>query len=167
MRLDISQVARIWSEFDVPNIYRVLLSSWALQMLTSPTSGVRSNVRWDDVVDSTLVQSAAKPGVQSENSELTGDVRVHVQLFGALASIATERTLDLVVSRPASVGDVVTALGERLGDAFIARVRDETGAKHRYCRLFVAGVPVEDLRTPINIDSIEIEMILLVATEGG
>ena len=50
---------------------------------------------------------------------------------------------------------------------FLARVLDETGAKQRYCRLFVAGVPTEDLRTPIDTDSIEIEMILLVAIEGG
>ena len=90
-----------------------------------------------------------------------------MRLFGALASIATERTPNLVVPKPATVGDVLTALGERLGDAFLARVRDETGVKHRYCRLFVSGVPIEDLRTPINTDSIEIEMILLVATEGG
>lgn len=138
-------------------------------MLTSLSRGARSNVRWDDVVDSTLVRSAATPAVQRRSDEdgLARDVRVHVQLFGALASIATERTPNLVVPKPATVGDVVTALGERLGDAFLARVLDETGVKHRYCRLFVAGVPIDDLRTPIDADSIEIEMILLAALEGG
>ncbi|MBI2714304.1 MAG: MoaD/ThiS family protein [Rhizobiales bacterium] len=136
-------------------------------MLTSPTTGARSNVRWDDVVDSALMQSSVAPVAQGDNGGSAGDVRVHVQLFGALASIAAERTLNLIVPRPATIGDVVTALGERLGDAFLARVRDESGVKHRYCRLFVAGVPIEDLRTPINTNSIEIEMILLVATEGG
>jgi hypothetical protein len=127
------------------------------------------NVRWDEVVDCTLVQSALTPAVQRQRDEdgLASDVRVHVQLFGALASIATERTLNLVVSKPATIGDVVTALGERLGDAFLARVVDETGVKHRYCRLFVTGVPIEDLRTPIDTDSVELEMILLIATEGG
>jgi len=138
-------------------------------MLTSSTRGALSNVRWDDVVDSALVQSSVTPAVQQrrDNGGLAGDVRVHVRLFGALASIATERTLNLVMPKLATVGDVVTALGERLGDVFLTRVLDETGVKHRYCRLFVAGVPIEDLQTPINTDSIEIEMILLVATEGG
>jgi hypothetical protein len=127
------------------------------------------NVRWDDVVDTTLVRSAvtqAGPRWRDQHGRAS-DVHVHVQLFGALASIAIERALNLVVPKPATVGDVVTALGERLGDAFLARVRDETGVKHRYCRLFVAGVPIEDLRTPIDADSIEIEMILLIASEGG
>ena len=138
-------------------------------MLTSLSRGAISGVRWDDVVDSSLVQPSVTPAVQRRRDEdgPATDVRVHVQLFGALASIATERTPNLVVPKPATVGDVVTALGERLGDAFLARVLDETGVKHRYCRLFVAGVPIEDMRTPIDTDSIEIEMILLVATEGG
>ena len=127
------------------------------------------NIRWDEVVDCTLVQSSLMPAVQRQRDEdgLASDVRVHVQLFGALASIATEQTLNLVVPKPATAGDIVTALGERLGNAFLARVVDETGVKHRYCRLFVAGVPIEDLRTPIDTDSIELEMILLIATEGG
>jgi hypothetical protein len=138
-------------------------------MLTSLSRGALSNVRWDDVVDSTLVRSSVAPAVQRQRNKdgLASDVRVHVQLFGALASITTERTPNLVVPKPATVGDVVTALGERLGDAFLTRVLDERGVKHRYCRLFVAGVPIEDLRTPIDTDSIEIEMILLIATEGG
>ena len=138
-------------------------------MQTSPSRNAQSNVRWDDVVDSTLVQSLVLPAVQQCRDEdgPASDVRVHVQLFGALASVTMERTLDLVVSKPTTVGAVVAALGERLGDAFLARVLDETGSKQRYCRLFVAGVPVEDLRTPIDADSIAIEMILLVAIEGG
>lgn len=138
-------------------------------MRTSLSKGALSNVRWDNVVDSALVQSSVTPAVRRWRDEdpLASDVRVHVQLFGALAAIATERTPDLVVPKPATVGDVMTALGERLGDEFLTRVLDETGVKHRYCRLFIAGVPIEDLRTPIDTDSIEIEMILLVATEGG
>jgi hypothetical protein len=138
-------------------------------MLTSSSSGAPTNVRWDEVVDSAFVQSSVVPTVQSRRDQHGSacDLRVHAQLFGALSSITTERMLSLVVPKPATVGTVVAALGERLGDAFLARVVDETGAKHRYCRLFVGGVPIEDLRTPINADSIQIEMILLVAIEGG
>ncbi len=138
-------------------------------MQTFPYGAAQNNVRWDDVVDSTLIQSLVKPCVlqKREGDSRASDVRVHVQLFGALASITTERTLDIVVPKPTTVGAVVAALGERLGAAFLARVLDKAGAKQRYCRLFVAGVQIEDLRTPIDTDSIEIEMILLVAIEGG
>ena len=138
-------------------------------MPTFPSSATQSNVRWDDVVDSTLIQSLVTPAVLQRQDEdgRSSDVRVHVQLFGALASVTTERTLDIVVPKPTTIGAVVAALGERLGEAFLARVLDKAGVKQRYCRLFVAGVQIEDLRTPIDTDSIEIEMILLVAIEGG
>ena len=138
-------------------------------MQTFPSGAAHNNVRWDDVVDSTLIQSLVKPAIlqKRDGDSRASDVRVHVQLFGALASITTERTLDIVVPKPTTVGAVVAALGERLGDAFLARVLDKAGTKQRYCRLFVAGVQIEDLRTPIDTDSIEIEMILLVAIEGG
>ena len=138
-------------------------------MPTFPSSATQSNVRWDDVVDSTLIQSLVTPAVLQRQDEdgRSSDVRVHVQLFGALASVTTERTLDIVVPKPTTIGAVVAALGERLGEVFLARVLDKAGMKQRYCRLFVAGVQIEDLRTPIDTDSIEIEMILLVAIEGG
>jgi len=129
-----------------------------------------SNVRWDEVVDRSLVQPSMTPAIQRSGNrqhESANDVSVHVQLFGAWASVTIERTLNLVVPKPATVAVVIAAMGERLGDAFLTRVLDETGAKRRYCRLFVGGVPIEDLRTPIDADSIEIEMILLVAIEGG
>jgi molybdopterin converting factor small subunit len=138
-------------------------------MLTSPSRAAQSNVRWDDVVDSTLIQSLMAPAVRQRRDEdgRASDIRVHVQLFGALASITTERTLDLVVPKPATVAAVVAAIGARLGQTFLARVVDEAGTKQRYCRLFVAGVQIEDLQTPIDADSVDIEMILLVAIEGG
>lgn len=138
-------------------------------MPTFPFSATQSNVRWDDVVDSTLIQSLVTPAVLQRQDEdgRSSDVRVHVQLFGALASVTTERTLDIVVPKPTTIGAIVAALGERLGEVFLARVLDKAGMKQRYCRLFVAGMQFEDLRTPIDTDSIEIEMILLVAIEGG
>jgi hypothetical protein len=138
-------------------------------MPTFPSSTAQSNVRWDDVVDSTLIQSLVTPAVLQRRDEdaRSSDVRVHVQLFGALASVTTERTLDIVVPKPTTIGAVVATLGERLGEAFLARVLDNAGMKQRYCRLFVAGVQIEDMRTPVDTDSIEIDMILLVAIEGG
>jgi hypothetical protein len=113
-------------------------------MLTSLSSGAPTNVRWDEVVDSAFGQSSVVPAVQARRDQHGSacDLRVHVQLFGALASITTERMLSFVVPKPATVGTVVAALGERLGDAFLARVVDETGAKHRYCRLFVGSTAI-------------------------
>jgi hypothetical protein len=128
------------------------------------------NVRWDEVVDRALVPPALTPAIQRPGhgqGESANAISVRVQLFGAWASVTIERTLNLVVPKPATVGAVIAAVGERLGEAFLSRVLDDTGAKRRYCRLFVGGVPVEDMRTPIDADSIDIEMILLVAIEGG
>lgn len=138
-------------------------------MLKSSSKAVPGNIRWDDVVDSTLVKPWVLPAGQRlrDQDEATGEISVRVRLFGALASVATKRTLHFVVAMPATVAAVVTALGERLGDAFLARVLDEAGAKQRYCRLFLAGVQIEDLQTPIDGGSVAIDMILLVAIEGG
>ena len=138
-------------------------------MPTFPSSATQSNVRWDDVVDfdSHSVLGHARRSARQDEDGQSSDLRVHVQLFGALASVTTERKLDIVVPKPTTIGAVVAALGERLGEVFLARVLDKAGMKQRYCRLFVAGVQIEDLRTPIDTDSIEIEMILLVAIEGG
>jgi hypothetical protein len=69
----------------------------------------------------------------------------------------------------ATLADAVAAAGERLGEAFLANVLDETGAKRRHCRLFVGGHPVDDLHTPVaaTADPRDIDIILLVAPEGG
>lgn len=90
-----------------------------------------------------------------------------MQLFGAWASATNERTLNVVVPKPTTVGAVIRAIGERLGGAFLTYVLDENGAKRRYCRLAINGISVDDVQAPINSDAIEIEMILLVGTEGG
>ena len=141
-------------------------------MPTFPFSATRSNVRWDDVVNSTLIQSLVTPAVlqrQDEDSGRSSNIRVHVQLFGALASVTTERTLDIVVPKPTTIGAIVAALGERLGDAFLTRVLDPAGKKHNYCRLFVDGVAVEDLQQQLETtaDPARIEIILLMGLEGG
>jgi hypothetical protein len=140
------------------------------KMMSSSSISESSNVRWDEVVDRTLVQPSIMPAFQrsgDRQDESAKDVSINVQLFGAWASVAVERTQNIIVPKPTTVGAVIAAMGERLGDAFVARVLDDTGAKRRYCRLFVSGVPIDDMRTPIDADSVDIEMILLVAIEGG
>jgi hypothetical protein len=156
------------TEFDLSQ--DAVMGRSGVEMMTSSSRFESCNVRWDEVVDRALVQPSMTPVIQRSGNrqhESTNDVSVHVQLFGAWASVTIERTLNLVVPKPATVGAVIAAMGERLGDAFLARVLDDTGAKRPYCRLFVGGVPIDDMQTPIDADSIDIEMILLVALEGG
>jgi hypothetical protein len=92
-------------------------------------------------------------------------VRAHVRLFGALAAASAERSFQLELPAGTTIAEALGALGEPL----LARVLDESGAKHRYCRLFVAGQAVEDLQTALDAhaDPTEIEIILLIAPEGG
>jgi hypothetical protein len=119
------------TEFDLSQ--DAVMGRSGVEMMTSSSRFESCNVRWDEVVDHALVQPSMTPVIQRSGNrqhESTNDVSVHVQLFGAWASVTIERTLN-------------------------------------YCRLFVGGVPIDDMQTPIDADSIDIEMILLVAIEGG
>ena len=130
------------------------------------------NVRWDAVVDRTAaggIDKTPPPLPWSTSNQRTDCIQVHVQLFGALASVSAERSIRLQLPTTTTVADVLAILGERLGDSFLARVLTKTGAKHYHCRLFVDGYPVEDLQASLNVASepTHIEIILLIAPEGG
>jgi hypothetical protein len=77
--------------------------------------------------------------------------------------------ITLAVAPTAILADVLAALGERLGGAFLIHVLDRAGNKHRHCRIFVDGYPADDLNACVNAraEPAEIEIILLVAPEGG
>ncbi len=129
------------------------------------------HVRWDAVVDRSLVETSnARLAVQRvARAEPAGNIPVHVQLFGSLASIGTKRSFDFDMPGGAVVRDVLTMLGRGVGEEFLARVLDKSGSKHHYCRLFVDGVAVEDLESPLGTaaDPTQIEIILLTGLEGG
>jgi hypothetical protein len=132
------------------------------------------SVRWDAVISRNAASAAAlaepPPALPRAPSRSTADrIKAHVALFGALASASPERSIALELPITATVADVLAALRERLGEAFLARVLDPLGAKHRHCRLFVDGYPVEDLTMPIDAaaEPTQIEIILLIAPEGG
>ena len=129
------------------------------------------NVRWDAVVDPASVEKhQAAPLVPACVTDANADsVRVRVQLFGALAALASQRSVDFVLPAGATVADAIAMLGRRLGETLPTYVVDADGAKRRHCRLFVAGYPVEDLNTPLKAanEPTEIEIILLIAPEGG
>jgi hypothetical protein len=131
------------------------------------------NVRWDAVIDHRMIANLDEVPPPSPQCMLSvpgvGEIGVHVQLFGALASSSAERSIQLEVPCSATVADVLAALGSRLGESFLSRVLDRAGAKHRHCRLFIDGYAVEDLNfaLPATGTPTQIEIILLVAPEGG
>ena len=129
------------------------------------------NIRWDAVVNpATVASHRASPVLPAPVINRNSDgIRVRVQLFGALAALSGQQSVELALSAGMLVADVIAILGEQLGETFSAHVIDAAGAKRRYCRLFVAGYPVEDLQTPLypSNELTEIDIILLIAPEGG
>ncbi len=129
------------------------------------------NVRWDAVVDPVTVERyKAPPRLRQPVIDPNADsIRVRVQLFGALAALSSQQSVELALPAGATVADAIAMLGDRLGETFPTHVIDARGAKRRHCRLFVAGYPVEDLQTPLHptIELTEIDIILLIAPEGG
>jgi hypothetical protein len=128
-------------------------------------------IRWDAVVDPAAAAAgrASSPAPPSIAVADAGRVVVDVRLFGALASLASKRMLRLELPARSTIADVLVCLGERLGASFLGLLVDEAGLKRRHCRLFVGGWAVESMSTPLPAtdDPSEIEIILLVAPEGG
>jgi len=124
-------------------------------------------VRWDAVVqDRGFWSDAAHPSIRTQPA--SADSSVQVWLFGSLAD-GVERPVRLEFRGPFCVADVVAKLGNLYGRTFLDRVTDSAGAIIRNCRVFVNGQCVEDATTPVQIDTpnADIELILLTAAEGG
>jgi hypothetical protein len=129
------------------------------------------NVRWDRVADRDVAERIAPRPLRSrfEPQPDGGRISVKVQLFGALASLAAQRSLNFELPAGANVADALAMAGQHLGAAFLSHVLDDGGAKRRYCRTFLRGYAVEDLQTPLGatVGAAEIDIILLIAPEGG
>lgn len=130
------------------------------------------SIRWDAVVGCNAALSCDAPPPRrrfAAPAEGQGQIAVQVRMFGALATLSAEQTIECELSAGATLADVFAVLGGRLGGEFLAHVLDPSGCKHRHCRLFVDGYPVEDLRTPLasTAGPNEIDIILLIAPEGG
>lgn len=127
------------------------------------------SVRWDAVVDRSGIGIFDVPPPRRTRGPDVGPIEAHVRLFGVLASVCAERSINLSLPAGATIADLLSALCERLGDDFRARVLDANGTKHRYCRLFVDGAPADSLAAPLGATTqlSEIEIILLIAPEGG
>jgi len=126
-------------------------------------------VRWDAVVGCSAmdVLSPRADGVVTGPAE--GHTQVRVRLFGALAARSTRPEVRLEIDASATLGHLLAMAGECFGDWLLDHVLDECGRKRRHCRIFVGGHPIEDLQTPLCVtaDPSEVEIILLIAPEGG
>lgn len=126
------------------------------------------NVRWDSAAQDAGFWS--KPGSTArESASQAGDrIRVQALLFGALAPACSAGPIALELHRPFSARDVIEALARRLGDPFRERVLDASGRKHRHCRIFVDGLPADEIDAQVAAGpDARVEMILLTAAEGG
>ena len=130
------------------------------------------NVRWDAVVADKHFwaepprPTPAHPRPADGN---TDPVSVKVWLYGSLANVVEQRPLELPLPQGFSVSDVMAELGQRYGEEFREHVFDTDGRKTRLCRVFVDGMPADDVDVPVHTGSTqaEVEMILLTAIEGG
>lgn len=129
-------------------------------------------VRWDAVVDrSRFWTETARPAAASSPSteEITEQVTVKVWLYGSLARMLEKRPLELQLPQGFSLGDVLAELSRRYGEEFSDRVLGADGRKFSHCRVFVDGLRIEDLGTPVHAGAspATVEIILLAAIEGG
>ena len=129
-------------------------------------------VRWDAVVDrggfwSEPPRPESQPSTAEQQS--ASPVTVKVWPYGTLAAVLAERPLTLQLAAGFSVGDVLAELGRRHGEAFRELVIGSDGRKFRHCRVFVDGLPAEDVEAPVRVGQTPalVEIILLTALEGG
>ena len=128
------------------------------------------SIRWDAVVDRSAADfGRPPPRSRSAVCQVANRFQVRIRLFGALASLSAEQTIQFELDAGATLADMLAVAGERFGESFLAHVLDETGAKRRHCRMFAGGYPVDDLQTQLSatIDPSNIDIILLIAPEGG
>lgn len=94
---------------------------------------------------------------------------VNVRLFGILAILAKERRIALNLPAGATLGDVIAALGSRLGSKFLESILRIPGELHSYCEVFVNNERVEQFGTVLQAtgSAAEVGIILLMASEGG
>lgn len=130
------------------------------------------SVRWDAVVDRSRFWTGPPqpaPGHCAPKKEGAAPVVVNVWLYGSLASVMARRPLALQLAEGFTLGEVFTELGRRYGKAFSDRVIGADGKKFSHCRVFVDGLPADDIEIPIpaGASPAMVEIILLTAIEGG
>lgn len=98
------------------------------------------------------------------------EIAVSVWLFGALSTLGPKRPFVLKFSTGVSARQVIAAISERCGPAFLEQVLCTAGSLLRCCRVFADGLPVDDLDAPLLAgggSTVEVEMIVMMSYEGG
>jgi hypothetical protein len=98
-----------------------------------------------------------------------GELDVRILMFGMICQVTGERQTTLRLPQDATVRDVVSALGERYGDAFLGLVMRTASRKASHSAIAVDGHIVRDLDQPLAPagTAVTVEIILLPGLEGG
>jgi hypothetical protein len=137
----------------------------------APTSTLQ---RWDAVVDKSrfCMESPLPIAVSTgprDTTTVAASVPVKIWLYGELATLLPERPLVVGLPDGFTLGEVFADLSKRCGQEFRDAVIRPDGKKSTHCRVFVDGLPVDDLDTPVHVGSSPalVELIVISATEGG
>ena len=97
-----------------------------------------------------------------------GELDVRIFMFGIICQVTGERQTTLRLRQDATVRDVVSALGDRYGAAFLGLVMRTASRKASHSAIAVDGYIVQDLDQPVAParTAATVEIILLTGHEG-
>jgi hypothetical protein len=97
-----------------------------------------------------------------------GELDVRILMFGMICQVTAERQTTLRLPQDATVRDVVSALGDRYGAAFLGLVMRTASRKASHSAIAVDGHIVRDLDQPVAPagTAATVEIILLTGHEG-
>lgn len=127
------------------------------------------NVRWDAAVGDSHFWSEQPPAARpAPGAAAHGTVEVRVWPFGILAASGVQRPIMLGLGEGFTLRNVIAGLETRFGAEFLDGMLDDKGELISHCRVFVDGRMIESLALPVpSGPQANVEIILLVATEGG
>ncbi len=111
-----------------------------------------------------------KPGsAPAAEAEGEGGTALHVWLFGGLSSLIKDRPAIIDMPKEFTAAEVIAEMGRRFGPEFTDAIMESADEKIKSCKIFLDGLPVEDIHWPLETEGgkAELEMILLAADEGG
>ncbi len=149
------------------------MSAGGRQAAPSSTSADRSAKLWyaafrrEKAGRETVADVVADGGDHAARS--VGDIAVRVWLFGILATLIDQRPVVFNMETGFSATDVIDELARSCGAGCSDEIARQLAEIVERGRIFVDGYPVEDMGAPLDVKrpSAEVEIILLVAYEGG
>lgn len=130
-------------------------------------------VRWDRVVEnytfrsSTLVPDTTTVAPEAMTAGATTEVRVW--LFGGLGGPRVRNPVTLRFTGGCALREVIDEIDRQVGPDFQRKVVDGSGELLNICHVFLDGVLVRDIATPIcSVGApASVEIILFQQIEGG